>query len=97
MGPRKERAGEQGQAAVAAASDAAAAATATESAERQALRDALRSLLPPRQKDECTGADDIFEKLGLARHRDAALGLKGTRLFAKLQMPTPPVLHDPPG
>lgn len=57
----------------------------------------IASSIPPRKREEALGHDDIFSKLGLARYRDAALNLKGARLYSKLQTAAPPVLFDPPG
>ncbi|KAI8465107.1 MAG: pectin lyase fold/virulence factor [Monoraphidium minutum] len=61
------------------------------------LRALLQASVPPRKREEVTGADDIFSKLGLARYRDAALNLRGRGLYSKLQTAAPPVLYDPPG
>ncbi|GBF88480.1 hypothetical protein Rsub_01193 [Raphidocelis subcapitata] len=62
-----------------------------------AVRATLAALVPPRAREEVLASDDAFAKLGLARFRDAALGLRGSRLYAKLQTAAPAVLHDPPG
>lgn len=84
---------------VEAAAGNAASTSEAAAEEAAALRDALRTLLPPRPQEAVTGGQDILAELGLARLRDAALAMKGARLYAKLNVPppTPPVLHAPPG
>jgi hypothetical protein len=62
-----------------------------------AVRETVAALVPRRTREDVLGSDDAFAKLGLARFRNAALTLKGSRLYAKLQTAAPPVLHDPPG
>lgn len=62
-----------------------------------ALRALLASSIAPRTREPALGSDDLFATLGLAKFRDAAMGLKGSRLWAKVQPAAPPVLHDPPG
>jgi hypothetical protein len=83
--------------AAAAPAPRAAAAADAAAAEADALRTLLAASLPQRKREEVLGSDDIFVKLNLARYRDAALNLKGARLFSKVQTATPAVLHDPPG
>jgi hypothetical protein len=62
-----------------------------------ALRALLQSFIPPRKREDVTGGDDIFSKLGLSRYRDAALNLQGRGLYSKLQTAVVPLLYDPPG
>jgi len=65
--------------------------------ETEALKELLTTCIPPRKREDVLGSEDIFNKLNLARYRDAALKLRGAQLYGKLQTATPPVLYEPPG